>query len=79
MGNIRLWRAIKGLLYALIISGNVAMGLYFGGRVVPVIGIVSIIMVFGIEFEEVQVASWFTATFRTGVGRERERDDDGEE
>ena len=62
--TVRKWRALKGLVYALIITANAMIGVIEGAWIVPVTSILAIMLVFGIEISEIQIADYLSIRFR---------------
>lgn len=68
MGDVRKWRTLKGLLYALLILGSQFANGYFGlnSELSFVVAAVVVLVIFGAEFKEIQIANWVTLTFKNG-------------
>ena len=62
--TVRKWRALKGFVYALIITSNAMIGVIEGAWIVPVTSIIAIMLVFGIEISEITIADYLSITFR---------------
>lgn len=59
--GIEKWRAIKGVIYAILISFIVAVSRYRPGSiVVPMTGMIVMLLIFGLEVKEVEIANWAT-------------------
>lgn len=72
------WRIVKSLLYAALIVATAAGGLAFNSdpTLTMALAIVAILVVFGTEINEIQVANLLTITFRQD---RRWQDDDRDE
>lgn len=71
---IQRWRAIKGLLYVLIMAGVAFAGIIEGRWAVPIVFIIGAMLIFGIEINEIMIADRLRITFK-----DLSDDDDGEE
>jgi hypothetical protein len=61
------WRAIKGLVYVLIMGVVATVAIVEQQVFVPIAFILAAMLIFGIEVKEIQIADYISITFSGGV------------
>lgn len=82
MSDVKRWRTVKAMVFALLIFayGFVSMQFEADPTVTFAIGAALILVMWGAEVKEIEIASWFSMVFKNGTQADgRHNDKKGDE